>query len=45
MQLELRQLRPPYRPPLDGADDVQNFDTCFTEEMDPTITPTDDEYE
>ena len=34
-------MTPPYRPPLDGDYDLQNFDPVFTEEAAAVITPGD----
>ncbi len=42
MQLERRQMSPPYRPPLDGDYDLQNFDPVFTDEVPTVTTPTED---
>ena len=31
LQLELKEVMPPYKPQLDDDYDLQNFDQCFTD--------------
>lgn len=40
LQLEQRQVAPPYNPSVENDRDLQHFDTQFTDEA-PTLTPDD----